>query len=175
MFGNGSSNRSETNNGKKVRLSLGYNLSENVTVEAYGDWEERPGNTNRYTAQGFASYQNESFRAGVQLMHQNRSSDAGDVNLELLSIFGVAKLSKKFWGFARWDRSFDPLADGPGISYLPINGMAKFNFLLLGIDVQPHEQVHFMPNVEMVFYGDANGTSPDSDVIPRFSFYYVWK
>ncbi len=175
MFGNGSSNRSETNNGKKVRLSLGYKLSSSITVEAYGDWEERPGNSNRYTAQGFASYQNESFRVGAQLLHQNRSSDAGDLNLEVWSLFGAAKLSEKVWGFARWDQVFDPLPDGPGISYLPIDGTAKFNFLLLGVDIMPHKQVHFMPNVELVFYGDKNGSSPDSDVIPRFTFYYVWK
>ena len=176
MFGNGSGTRSENNDGKKVRLSLGYQLTENITVEAYGDWEERPGNTDRYTAQGFASYENENFRAGAQFLHQNRSSNSTDLNLEVLSIFGAAKLSEKVWGFARWDRAFDPLEDdGPEISYLPIDGSAKFNFLLLGIDIMPHKQVHFMPNVEMVFYGDAIGANPDSDVIPRFSFYYLWK
>ena len=93
----------------------------------------------------------------------------------MLSLFGAAKLSEKVWGFARWDRVFDPLPDGPGISYLPIDGTAQFNFLLLGIDIMPHKQVHFMPNVELVFYGDKNGSSPDSDVIPRFTFYYVWE
>ncbi|MCH7677823.1 hypothetical protein IID10_00470 [candidate division KSB1 bacterium] len=175
MFGNGSSNRSESNNGKKVRFSLGYKVNSNVAVEAYADWEERPGNSNRYTVQGFASYQNENFRAGAQLLHQNRSSDAGDLNLEVFSIFGAAQLREKVWGFARWDRSFDPLPGGPGISYLPIDGTAKFNFLLLGIDIMPHKQIHFMPNIELIFYGDTKGASPDSDVIPRFTFYYVWK
>lgn len=175
MFANGGGTRSETNKGKKLRLALGYNLTSNITVEAFGDWEERPGNSNRYSAQGVATYHSESVRLGAQLYHQTRKSDTGDLDLELLSLFGAAKLSEKVWGFARWDRAFDSLPDGPGISYLPIDGTAKFNFLLLGIDIMPHKQVHFMPNVELVFYGDKNGSSPDSDVIPRFTFYYVWK
>ncbi|MCH8873234.1 hypothetical protein IH824_10785 [candidate division KSB1 bacterium] len=175
MFANGGGTRSETNKGKKLRLALGYNLTSNITVEAFGDWEERPGNSNRYSAQGVATYHSKSVRLGAQLYHQTRKSDTGDLDLELLSLFGAAKLSEKVWGFARWDRAFDPLPDGPGISYLPIDGTAQFNFLLLGIDIMPHKQVHFMPNVELVFYGDKNGSSPDSDVIPRFTFYYVWK
>jgi hypothetical protein len=44
----------------------------------------------------------------------------------------------------------------------------------LGIDIMPHKQVHFMPNVELVFYGDTNGTRPDSDVIPRFTFFIMF-
>ncbi|MFQ5675410.1 MAG: hypothetical protein ACE5G1_05890 [bacterium] len=175
MFGNGSSTRSETNKGKRIRLALGYAVTSNFTVEAYGDWEERPGNTNLYSAQGFAGYRTSNFRLGAQLMHQTRKADSGDLQLEVLSIIAATKFSEQVWGFARWDRAFDPLPEGPGLSYLPIDGTAKFNFVVFGIDYMPHSQVHFMPNVEVVLYDETNGSNPNTDVMPRLTFYYVWK
>lgn len=176
MLSNGSGTRSETNQGKKVALALGQQIAQRVTVEVYADFEERPGATNRVTAQGVLTYEGEKFRIGVQLVHQIRQREGGDdLKLRVGSIFAVAHLSEKFDGFVRFDRAFNPLSDGPGISYLPVAGSAKFNFLLFGIDYQPHKQVHFMPNVEMVFYNSTNGSSPDSDIIPRLTFFYSWK
>lgn len=176
MLSNGSSTRSETNKGKKVALALGRQLSSHLSVEIYGDFEERPGRTNRYSAQGFLAYTAPNYRVGAQLVHQTRQLETGgEAQLQVGSVFATAKFQEKLWGFARYDRALDAISDGPGISYLPLDGGSKFNFLLLGVDYQPHEQVHFMPNVEIVIYDSANGTNPDPDIIPRLTFFYGWK
>ncbi|MFQ5638706.1 MAG: hypothetical protein ACE5IR_12005 [bacterium] len=175
MFSNGSSTRAETNKGKKLLLALGYQLTPELSVEVYGDWEERPGKTNRYSAQGFLGYRKEKLRLGAQLLHQTRQQEGEDEELQLLSVFGAAQLEQKLWAFLRYDRSFDPISAGPTISYIPFNGGAKFNFVLAGLDFSPHKQVHFMPNVELTFYDEVAGERPDTDLIPRFTFYYIWK
>lgn len=175
MFGNGSSNKSETNDGKKLALAVGRQLTKNFSVEVYSDFEERPGATNRITYQGFAGYKTRKFRIGGQYLHQIRKSDGPDQQLQVVSFFGVAQLQDKWSAFLRWDRSFDPVSAGPGISYLPLDGTAKFNFILAGFDFSPDKNVHFMPNFEIVRYDNVAGGRPQTDVVPRLSFYYIWK
>ncbi|MFQ5708349.1 MAG: hypothetical protein ACE5HO_12910 [bacterium] len=175
MFSNGSSTGSETNEGKKVALSLGYRLTKELSVEVYGDFEERPGASDRYTAQGFLTYQTARWRAGAQLVHQTRQQVGDNAQLQLASAFAAAQVREELWAFVRFDRSFDPIPEGPKVSFVPFDGTAKLNFLLLGADYRPHKQVHLMPNVELAFYDSVNGERPNADVIPRFTFYYVWK
>ncbi len=68
----------------------------------------------------------------------------------MVSLFGVAQWHDKWSAFLRWDRSLDPVSAGPGISYLPLDGTAKFDFILAGVDFVPHKDVHLMPNFEIV-------------------------
>ncbi len=177
QVGNGSSTGTETNSGKKLALAAGYHLTDNLSFEAYGDFEERPGETNRHTLQGFLGYKTKMFRVGGQVLQQTRDSATGDDDIRIASFFGAARLGDQLQGFARVDRAFDPMSDGPKISFLPVDGTTKFTFLLFGLDYTPHKQVHLMPNVEVVTYDTPAGaaSSPGTDVIPRFTFYYVWK
>lgn len=177
MIGNGSSNGSENNEGKKVMLALSGKPNSGLILQGYFDFEERPGKSNRYTLQGFAGYQNKSFRVGVQFAHQNRQVGDGvdDMTLQIGSVFAAVKFSEKTWGFARIDRLFDPNPDGGEISYIPFDATAKSTFILAGLDLMPIRSVHIMPNVEAVVYSEVSGQSPDTDIIPRLTFYYVWK
>ncbi|MFQ6116000.1 MAG: hypothetical protein ACE5NG_18215, partial [bacterium] len=132
--------------------------------------------SNRVTLQGFAAIQKANFRVGVQLAHQIRQVEGGDdLKLQIGSIFAAAKLSEKTWGFARIDRTFDPNPEGAKISYIPFDATARSTFLLAGLDFMPIKTVHIMPNVEAVVYSEVAGQSPDTDIIPRLTFYYVWK
>jgi hypothetical protein len=175
MFANGNSTRSETNEGKKLMLALRYQFTPEFSFEVYGDWEDRDGPTNRYSGQVFFGYQGPKFRLGAQLMHQTQKQNVGDLQLQVLSLFAVSKLEKKLWGFVRFDRTFDPIAAGPTVSFLPFDGTSKITFLLLGLDYRPHGQVQLMPNLELAFYDSVGGRSPASDVIPRLTFFYAWK
>ena len=89
--------------------------------------------------------------------------------------FAAAKLGKKTWGFARVDRRFDPNPDGEKISYLPFSSGAKSTLILAGLDFELDENVNLIPNIELVIYDVDSGDAPDSDVIPRLTFYYRWK
>lgn len=176
MFANGGGNNgADTNEGKKLMLALAYEFSQNFFVEAYGDWEERPGPANRYSAQGVFGYKNDKVRVGGQLLHQTREGAVSDLNLLVASGFVVVQAKEKLAGFVRYDRLFDPLPDGPSIDYLPVSDAAKANFVLAGLDYTPIPQVHLMPNFELIFYDETAGVSPDADFIPRLTFYYIWK
>ncbi len=175
MFGNGSSNASENNDGKKVMLALTAEPGNGIVLQGYVDFEERPGQTDRYTVQAFAGYKQEAFRIGAQFAHQNRQVGPGldDLKLQIFSVFGAARLSPKTWGFARVDRQFDPNPAGAKISYIPFDPTSKSTFVVAGVDYRPISNVHLMPNAEFVFYDDnAAGTSPDTDFIPRLTFFY---
>lgn len=175
MFANGSSTGSETNKGKKFMLAVGNEFESGASVEVYGDWESRPGETNRYSAQVFFGVQKEKYRLGIQYLHQTRQQVGNDEQLQVLSVFGSKEMNQKLWGFFRFDHSFDPISDGPGISYFPFVGSSKFNFIVAGVDYSPHSQVHFMPNVEFAFYDEVNGVRPDASIMPRLTFHYIWK
>lgn len=177
MLANGSSNGSEVNRGKKVMLALSTKLSSNLVVEGYADFEERPGSTNRFTLQGFAAYQSDNARVGFHFARQERQVAPGvdDLSLQLGSVFAATRLSPRLWGFARVDRLFDPNPDGEGIAYLPFNATAKATFFLVGVDFCLAEGVHIIPNAEATIYNGVAGVSPATDLMPRVTFYYIWK
>jgi hypothetical protein len=173
MISNGASNGSENNDGKKGMLALSAAVGNGIVVEGYVDYEERPGDSNRYTLQGFAAYQAKTAKIGVQFAHQNRQTTGSDVTLQVASAFATGKLLEKIWGFTRVDRLLDANPDGAKISYIPFEKTAKSTFFVGGIDFRPAKDIHFMPNVEVIRYDETgNGVSPDTDIIPRFSFYY---
>jgi hypothetical protein len=177
MFANGSGDGTELNKGKKLMLALGYNLTEQWVVQGYVDWDDRPGNRDTYTAQGVLGYQSETFNAGALYAYQFRKNTefAGDMNLELISVFANARLNKRLTFFARADHLFDQNPDGPGNAYLPISDRTESTFLTSGMDISLHPDVHLLPNIEAVVYGeDAGGDRPRSDLIPRLTLFYTF-
>lgn len=175
MFGNGNSNKSETNRGKKVMLSLGYELTENVIVEAYGDWNDYPDNTDWFTVQGFAGYRSEDITAGALFTHQTRKNAIlnEDLNLELASVFTHFKISEKATGILRLDHNFEPVPGLQETDYLPMSPNAETTLFIAGADLLLDEHVHLMPNLETVFYGEtALGNTPDTDVMPRLTLFF---
>ena len=173
MLGNGSGNSSEVNQGKKLMLSLAYQLTSDFTFEIYGDWNDNTRSTDWFTWQGFLAYQNDKTRAGLQYVQQDRQSSGPDVRLRVLSAFGCTVVSPKLNLFARVDRQFDPNPQGDRISYLPFATDAKSTLLIGGLDFMPSEHVDLMPNAEVVLYdGAPQGENPGADVIPRVTFFY---
>ncbi|QXD14777.1 hypothetical protein GQ464_015320 [Rhodocaloribacter litoris] len=176
MFANGGGTGAETNKGKKAMLSLALYPNDTAVFELYGDVDDRPGETNRYTLQAFAGFHFETGRAGIQYVYQHRDVEAGpDVDLNGLSLFGVLQLADRLHGYVRYDRLFDPNPDAGRIAYLPFQASARSNLVLLGLDVVAHEQVHFLPNVEVVFYDAPDDRpAPDPTVMPRLTFFFTF-
>lgn len=173
MLGNGSSNKAEINKGKKVMGALSYQITERLVVQAYSDWDDMPGNSDWITAQGFAGYVTKQFRLGALYARQIRQQGNEDLELDLASLFGVVNLSESVAVFGRVDRMFDPNPQGEDIDYIPFSSQAEPTFLLGGADIAVNESIRFAPNVETIFYGETpTGTSPDTDVIPRLTFFY---
>ena len=97
------------------------------------------------------------------------------MNMQIASVFAVSKLSENTWGFARIDRAFDPYPEGDKSSYIRFENTAKSTFLLVGLDIVPAKNIHLIPNIEIVLYDkNAAGKSPNTDIMPRMTLYYIW-
>lgn len=180
MLGNGNSNASEFNRGKKSMLALTYNISEEVVVQIYGDWNDLEGETDWLTIQGFAAYQTDDWAVGVLYAHQNRNNarltpgGRRDWNLDIASVFTNFSISEKHRGFLRIDHAFDPVPGTQDNDYIPISNRAESTFMVGGIDLELDPKVHLMPNIELIFYNNpVAGDTPDTDFIPRLTLFFT--
>ena len=177
FVGNGNSNKPELDQGKKIMLSLSYELTDHFVVQAYGDWDDRPDDQDWTTLQGFAGYQSEAVNLGASYSYQirnNSSNTFGDIELDLVSLFANATLTDMLKGYIRVDHLFDPVVEGESISYLPMSSSAESStFLVGGVDISLAEDIHLMPNIETIVYGeDETGNRPDEDIVPRMTLFY---
>ena len=173
MVGNGSSVGAETNTKKKAMGSIRLRPVEHVVLEAYGDYEDRVGSANRVTYFGFAGYQSDGLRAGVQYAQQTRMETAGDLDLRIISGFITKSVSETIWLLARVDRNMDPNPQGDSIAYMPFDPTAANTFFIGGVDFMVAEGVSLIPNVEATLYDDpeaGGGEAPDTDVMVRLTF-----
>lgn len=173
MVGNGSGTDAETNRWKKYMLSLAWWFSENLVIEAYGDYNRSNETSTRTTLHGFAGYTSESINIGAMYAAQFQIEEitgADDITetLDVASIFANISLNQKWSAILRADRMFAANPQGPTIDYIPFSDQAESTLLLLGLGFRPVPNLHVIPNIESVFYGDIpNGTRPDSDLIFR--------
>lgn len=178
MVGNGSGTGAETNKWKKYMLSLDWWFNDNLVVEAYGEYNRTSETTTRSAVHGFLGYVSDNFNAGALYAAQfNTAELEGTSNntetIDLASIFANLKLADKWRALLRADRMFTANPRGPTIDYIPFSDQAESTFLLFGVDFEPVRNVHVIPNVETVIYGQApDNTTPNSDLIFRTTLSY---
>lgn len=175
MIANGNGSNSENDRSKKLFASLSYRPSESIAIEVYSDVENLPDETRRVTLQGFVGYKTATVSTGIQIFRQNNKQPASRNNaLHGLSVFGSAKLTDYLKGFARFDKMFDVNPEAHNIAYLPFFNTHQSQLFILGVDYSPSDQVHFMPNIELVSYEAVNGTAPGMTVMPRITFFFTF-
>ena len=174
MLGNGAGTGSETNDGKKAMLSVGYNLTPSLTAQFYADYEDRPNHTNRNTYQGFLGWKAEQSRYGLSYTWQNREQqDAPEAPVSVASIFGAWNLTDKSTLVARYDYNFDGYPDANQVPYLVFPNNTEFNFAILGWNYQFNPQISFGPNLEYTMYRETDGVpAPDNDLMFRATLFY---
>lgn len=171
MVANGAGTKAETNEGKKAYLALDFYPLTGLLIEVYGDYEDRPGDTDRATVQGFAAYRGQWGRVGIQWARQHRQGGGtGDLDLDLGSAFVVIRASDRVAFLGRFDRMFDPNPDAGKIDYLPMVATVRSNLVLAGIDIALHQRFHLIPNLEAVVYDSDVGPAPDADVMLRVTY-----
>lgn len=182
MIGNGNGEKSETDKFKKFLGSLGVYPDDHIIVEGYADFEPRHGHYDRYTLQGFVAYKADKYRAGAMYARQTRQNgtdtqggNKANVVLNVVSAFAYAAVSPKVNIFGRLDHTFDPNPDATKIAYIPFASNAKSTFAVAGVDFAPVENVHLIPNAEIIAYSVDKGTKPVTDVIARVTFAWQWK
>ncbi len=177
MFGNGNSNKSELNKGKKFMLSLSYRLTEHIIIQGYGDFNDQPVDRDTYTGQAVAGYRSPSFNFGALYAYQFRDHllSGGEQHLDLFSVFANMNITESLKGYLRVDHLFDPNPGGSDIDYLPLDEQAENTVIIGGVDIELDPGVHLMPNLEAVIYGETPaGTTPDTDLVPRVTLMYTF-
>jgi hypothetical protein len=175
MFGNGNSNANEVNNGKKVMLSLNYQVTDNIVIEGYADYNKLLNDIEVNTFQGFAAYETEKFSIGALYAYQHRTGNIRNsaIDLNMASLFTHFDITGQMRGILRMDHMFDRNPDGDRIDYIPFSTQSSSTLIITGLDFKVADNVSLMPNVETVFYWESSaGAQPDTDVIPRMTLLY---
>jgi hypothetical protein len=165
MLGHGAGTSSETNRQKKAYLALDAKPHDNLVVQVYGDIEDgKTENTAKTTFQGFAGLSGDPGRVGALFCMQTLQLGVDSLNenvdssFVIVSAFGVKKISDKVSAFARGDLNLDGNMRTSSISYYTAG-----------------ENVHIMPNVEVVLYEEVVGQELSEEIIPRVTVYYSFK
>jgi len=174
MLGNGSGDRSETNEGKKVMAGLGFRPTDALVAQVYADYEDRPGQTDRSTLQAFAGWTGSRSRYGLQYAVQDREVEqAPDEDVAVASAFGVWQLTDRGSLVLRYDRSFDGYSDADQIPYLRIAADTPFDLAILAWEQKLERRISLIPNIEYVTYRDnGDAQAPDDDLYGRVTLYF---
>lgn len=182
LFGNGASNKGETNKGKKLYASLAFKPIEGLTLELYGDYEDAGSDKTYYVYQGFGAYQGDWGRIGVLYARRHyKEEGTPDIkyDYDVISGFVVIKATKDLDVIARYDRmfgdGFENNFSGDGISYIPFasDPGAAFNLVIAGVSWQAAKGVYLIPNVRYVFYGEPEvGSKPSEDLYANFTVWF---
>jgi hypothetical protein len=177
MVGNGTHVNQETNTKKKAMGSFRVRPVEHLVLEAYGDYEDRVESADRVTYFGFAGWQSDGMRAGLQYAQQTRmdfwdgEEFAAEFDLRLVSGFFTKSVTETVWVLARVDRNLDPNPGGESVAYMPF-AEAENTFVIVGVDFAVADGVNLIPNIEATMYDDPDGPAeaPDSDFMVRLTF-----
>lgn len=175
MAANGNGSQTELNRGKKFMLALSYQLNEFLVIQTYGDYEIQEGNNYIYTMQGFIGYRSEPLNWGILYAYQWRNNERSFQNYQqrIASAFTNFSITEHLSGIFRVDHLFDANPLGEEIAYIPFSDRAKSTFLLSGVDFQLHPDVHLMPNLITIFYGENDfNFTPDTDLIARMTLFF---
>ena len=161
MFGNGSGQRQEADNGKKVYSLLHLKPLDAIEATVYFDWEGKPEGRDRVTFAGMLGTSSENFRAGIEgFVRTNRNAEDGaDAQVRGASAFGAATVRPRVKAFARLDY-YDPGQSTVRDEEVMIIG---------GIDVTPAGIFTSCPMLMATIYASSNS---DTEVIPRMTLHY---
>ena len=173
MYGNGASNRGETNKGKKVYGQIAIKPVVDVFVDINGEYEHRQDNIAYSVCQAVAGIEKVWGRAGVQLARRCLSQNGEKMQWTLISVFSALKIAKTVETAVRFDKMFDANPDGERISYTPFSALAPSNLLIGLVSWQAVQNVWLIPNIKYVFYDTPSfGEKPSDDLYGNLTLFF---
>jgi hypothetical protein len=174
MIGNGSGVAFERNKYKKFYGVLNAKPVKGLIIEGYADYEPAANDKNKTTVKGFAAYQTNAITIGVEAMQQIQAK-AGTAGADKkpygVSVFAWAPIPglETLNAFARYD-FFNPDAKIANAGF-------NENFIVIGLDGMPIQNVHIMPNLWINSFSDKSpaDVKKDADIVARLTFFYVYK
>ncbi len=175
--GNGAGVSSETNDAKAVRGAISYEASRGITAQAYADHQARSEAGDWTSVKLLAVWREPRWRLGGVYAFQRRRGlgHAGrPLDLDLLSVFGVAAVHGRVNLFGRVDRVFDALPGAADIDYLPLSSAAAPTVVVAGADIAIEGPLRLQPHVEVVSYRGEGEATPGPTVVPRITLALSW-
>lgn len=179
QVGNDSSQNSETDTFKIVRLFGLLEAKSGLRVEGAFNHGQRANDQDRTTAKGLVGFKGNAFRVAGEYIWQERKSGTAtpDTTIGIWSGFGVWDFApKKASAFLRIDSvkgrrggAAVGLPGADGIAYLPISNASPFKTYLAGIELT-RGSIRVSPNIEVVTYE----ADVETDVVPRLTFFWTW-
>jgi hypothetical protein len=185
MFGNNSGNSPETDKYKRFYGHLFFKPFTDFSLTVYGDLKIRPSlkvntqtlSNNDISTALFAGYnKKDQYSLGLEGFLSMRENGYSELQTSSavyqtrktigISAFGSYNFTNVTAAVIRFDY-FDPNMDSD------FEGDSR-NFYLIAFVYKPIEVVSIMPNVLVETYEEVNGTSFDSSVTGRITFYYIF-
>ncbi len=178
MFGQGSSNKAETNSGKKFFGSLAYKTN-GFVVEAMAQYERAKSGDDDTIFKGFGAYTGDWGRVGLMYAYRNYKMEGADSSLgyNILSAFAVINAGDKVELIGRYDMNFGDgyksSFKGSGISYVPFANNQEFSFIIAALAYEVHKNVWIIPNVKFAMYKDPDmGEKANNDFYGYLTLYF---
>jgi hypothetical protein len=171
MIGNGNAQKPENNKYKKYYAMVNGRPIQNISVEAYMDYEPVADNKDRITWKTFFSYQENSLMMGAEIMEQVQKKQ--DTLCTEYVPFGISLFS--------WYQVSDHWKLYGRIDYYDPNRLSSNTgfyeyFISLGFDYMPINNIHFMPNIWINTFTDKSsaGRTKNADIVPRITFFFLF-
>ncbi len=162
MLANGAGVRGETDENKRVYLSVPLKFQSAYFIVPYVDYEGGNDGRDKNTLALFAGLQKPNFHGGVEIFRKNSNKALANNNDRTesgVSIFGAVKAAEKVKLFGRFD-IYDPNTD------LDDDGNT---LIIAGLDFAPDKNVNVMPNFRIENYQRAG---LDANTIAALTFFY---
>ncbi len=171
MIGNGNAQKPENNKYKKYYALLCANPIQKFSIETYVDYEPGINNSDHTTWKAFLSYQENFVMIGAEILEQvQKNQDAlhADCATFGLSFFSWYRFSEQCKVFGRIDY-YDP-------NRFSLNSGFYEQFVSLGLDYMPVNDIHIMPNIWINTFTDKSsaGRKKDADVVLRVTFFFLF-
>ncbi|MDA9941572.1 hypothetical protein N9C62_03090 [Luminiphilus sp.] len=169
MYGAKASWEADKNPFDKTMGGITWQRSTGFLIDAYVDWESRPGPYDRSTVQFLIGKKTEQYTLGLEYLNQDRGEDP---DLELATLMGVITLGGPWSAMAQLHRQLKPSVKGNDIAYIPFDPTAKATNLVAGVEYRFNSHFTLSPNIVWTHYGvNELGVQPDDDVHLRLTFY----
>ncbi len=178
MFGQGSSNKAETNNGKKFFGSLAYK-SNGFILEGMAQYEAK-GEDDDLILKGFGAYSGKWGRFGAMYAYRDYKEPAVDsLVYNIFSVFTVIKAGEKAEIIGRYDMNFGDGYKldfgGDGIDWMPFAPNHEFGFVVAGVSYQMFKNVWLIPNVRFSMYKNpVDVEKADNDFYGYLTLYFKY-
>jgi hypothetical protein len=171
MIGNGNAQKPENNKYKKYYALVNGTLMQNLSLEAYVDYEPLAQDKDRTTWKVFLSYLKPSLMIGAEIIEQlqkNQDTLFADYAPFGISLFSWYRLSDYWKVYGRIDY-YDPNRRSSHTEFYEY-------FISFGVDYTPIQNIHFMPNIWINAFTDKSsaGRIKNADVVPRMTFFFLF-